>query len=215
MSLAPQLRMRFQSPELLAGGATAHIFTISVDIVVEIPLQFDNPTPGLQRLADEAIKSIGNEKNVVKLLSVKKHPNFVQSFFCTPDGIFVQRTEESLRNRLEQQNERPITKQMQHRWIKQLASAAVWLEQLDYFHSDMRPLTILLCQGHLKLCDFGNTTQRGHELPGTSSPSYRPTAEGNSPLAGPSSEQFAVGCCIYTIRTVRGQLNHLKDPEMV
>lgn len=215
-TLVPHLRKPFRSPNLLSGGATAHIFAISVDIVVKVPLQFDNPTPGLRDLADEAVKSIEHEKNMYKLIAQRRHPNFVQCFLCTADGIFLQRIEESLRTRLEQQNERPISDQAQHRWVKQIASAAVWLEQLDYFHGDLRPANILLDQGHVKLCDFGNTTKRGEELPGTSSPFYRPGSIGcASPLAGPASEQFAIGSCIYTIRTGHEPLAHLGGPEMV
>ncbi|KAH7317666.1 kinase-like domain-containing protein [Rhexocercosporidium sp. MPI-PUGE-AT-0058] len=120
---------------------------------------------------------------------------------------------ESLQTRLKEQNERPITDQMQHRWIKQFASAAAWLEQLDYFHGDMRPGNILLDgSGHVKLCDFGNTTKRGEELPATTYPYYRLRVDRSSPLAGPASEQFAMGSCIYTIRTGHEPLDHLKRP---
>lgn len=81
---------------------------------------------------------------------------------------------ESLRSRLAQHKERPISEQLQHRWIKQLASAVAWLEQLDYFHGDMRPANILLdVAGNVMLCDFGNATRRGEELPGATDPFYR------------------------------------------
>lgn len=213
----PELRLPFKRKglDVVAGGSTGFIFAVSAGIVVKIALQFDNPTYGLQCLTDDSREAMEHEKNIYKLLSTKKHPNFVQSFLCTPDGIFLPRMKESLQTRLEQQNGRPIAEQMQHRWIKQLASATVWLEQLDYFHGDMRIGNILLDDaGHVKLCDFGNTTKRGEKLSGAQWPYHRPRSDHHSPLAGPASEQFAMGSCIYTIRSGHEPLDHLKGHEI-
>ncbi|KAI9848519.1 MAG: hypothetical protein M1837_007188 [Sclerophora amabilis] len=216
LAVGGSLRIPFLSPTHLDGGATSHVFAVSTNIVIKIARRFDHPTPDQRIHSDEAIESVEREKSIYELLGVHRHPNFVQSFLCTTDGIFLQRLPETLHARLLRQEEDPSTEPMQHMWIKQLASAATWLERLDYFHGDMRPSNILLDgAGHVKLCDFGNTTKRGEQLPGASYPFYRVTAKFDAPIAGPASEQFAMASCIYTIRRGHEPLHQLDGPQTV
>ncbi|KAH8912340.1 hypothetical protein BR93DRAFT_922306 [Coniochaeta sp. PMI_546] len=93
----------------------------------------------------------------------------------------------------------PIPEQRQFRWVQEIASATSWLESLDYFHGDLRPDNILLDTGeHVKLCDFGRASKRGCKIEVATYPFYRPCEDA---VAGPAHEQFAVGSCIYNIRT--------------
>jgi len=86
-----------------------------------------------------------------------------------------------------------------------------WLEGLDYFHGHLRPRNIPLdATGNDKICDFGNMTRRGQEYPGATDPFNRSIPA----HAGPVGEQFAIGSCIYNIRTGHEPLYHLKDLEL-
>jgi serine/threonine protein kinase len=53
----------------------------------------------------------------------------------------------------------------QERWIRQLVSAAAWLETLGYAHGDLRPQNILLDQSsNIVVTDSNATVKRGAEL---------------------------------------------------
>ena len=216
----PRLRVPFSSPEILASGASGFIFTVSDNVVVKIPLRFDDPTPDLQISSDDALKSFDRERILYSLLSSddgpNRHPNFVQCFLETENFLFLQRLDMSLQTRLEQKTPLLIPDRTQYHWIRQIVSAVVWLERFDLFHGDLRPANILLdAASHIKLCDFGNATARGEGLPGVSYPFYRPTANFDAPIAGPVSEQFALASCIYSIRMGHEPLNNLSGPEQV
>lgn len=221
MSITTSLRFPFKGYgskryEFIAVGGTGCIFSISANIVVKAALQFENPTDGHKHLAKCALEDFEYEKEVCKQLWTESHPNIVQGFLCTPNAIFMQRMSETLGARLAQQKERPISERLHHRWFKQIASATVWLEKLDYFHGDLRPPNILLdADDHVKLCDFGNATKRGQELIAVTDPYYRMLPDRQSPLAGPASEQFAVGSCVYTIRMGHEPLEHLDGLERI
>lgn len=51
---------------------------------------------------------------------------------------------DTLERRLSRRFETPISEGRQFRWAQEIASAASWLETLDYFHGDLRPENILL-----------------------------------------------------------------------
>lgn len=94
-------------------------------------------------------------------------------------------------------------------------SAAVWLESLEYVHSDIQPANILLNgKEDVKLCDFNSTVHPGKELEVVTAPFCKLTND-ELPLAGVESEQFAISSCIYTIRTGNEPLHDIKGPEVV
>lgn len=202
---------------MLTGGATSFIFAASPTLVVKVAMEFDDPPPSLLALSHAALASVAREKKIYRLLDAHPHPNILRSLLRTTAGIFLPRLPTSLRARLElPPPAAPPPPHLQHRWIRQLASAAAWLESLALFHGDLQPANILLDSAdHVQLCDFGSTTHRGAELLTATSPFYRPRP-GDKPLrAGPETEQFAVGSCIYAIRTGAEPLAHLDGPAMV
>jgi len=224
MSLETPFKSLYES---VGFGGAACVFTVagSADIVVKVPFRFDIRNisdPRSQKRykdhEDSAIKDFEHEMNVYKVLSTKPHQNVLQPFLLiSPHAIFLPRMKESLESRLHQQNERPITVQMQHRWIKQIASGAAWLEHLDYFHCDFGPPNLLLDEDdHIKICDFGNAMERGEKIPGMQVPFYKALPLDHERLpAGPATEQFAIGSCIYMIRTGNEPLGHLDWPEQL
>lgn len=114
-------------------------------------------------------------------------------------AIFMKFEPNTLERRLSRRFATPILEKRQFCWIKEIASAASWLESLDYFHGDLRPENILLGEiEHVKVCDFGRAQKRGCKVEVATYPFYRP---GKNAVAGPAHEQVAIGSCIHTIRT--------------
>ena len=109
--------------------------------------------------------------------------------------------------------ERPISEQLQHRWSRQLVNATAWLERSDYFHCDIRLVIVLLdLADHVKLCDFGNATKQGEELPSATEPFYGLKPDGqHSSVGAPVSSSP----CIHTIRMGHQPLHHLSWREIM
>ena len=132
------------------------------------------------------------------------HPNIVQCFMSNSEAVFMMYEPDSLAKLLERQRFEhldPTPELLQFLWIRQLASVAAWLVELDYFHGDMQPANVLLeAADHVKVCDFERTTKRSLKIPAVTWPFYRPTEAGPI-VAGPTNEQFSIGSCIYTIRS--------------
>jgi serine/threonine protein kinase len=126
-------------------------------------------------------------------------------------AIFMKFEPDTLERRLSRRFETPIPEARQFRWIKEIASAASWLESLDYFHGDLRLENILLDETeHVKVCDFGRAMKRGCKIDVATYPFYCPA---KNPVAGPAHEQFAIGSCIYTIRTGEVPYGQWETPE--
>lgn len=92
--------------------------------------------------------------------------------------------------------------------MKELASAAAWLESLGLTHGDIKPANLLLdADNHLKLADFDNTNAVGTEVEVGTPPYARSlgdeagTLRGTFGFLGPRTEQFAIGSVFcYIIR---------------
>lgn len=192
--------------DFLAEGTTAHIYIINKFVVLKVPIRYNNPDT--TDIADHAagVESIEHEKAIYKVLNERefKHPNILHCILAIPEGIFFERLETTLEFRNRNREKEPVSEGTVMRWIKQLASAEVYLENLGFIHGDLRPANILLTiEDHLKLCDFDSTVKPGEQLqtatPGFSQVSdlrtFRPCT------ASSSSEQLAIGSCIYTIAT--------------
>ena len=80
----------------------------------------------------------------------------------------------------------------------------------------MRPGNILLdAADTIKLGDFDATVKTGEELLVTAPPFCKLNEDYEAPLAGAISEQYALGSCIYTIRTGHEPFHDVDGPVMV
>lgn len=149
------------------------VFKISDAIALKTPLRFDFSNLGsehterdLKRLRERnesSVKAMEREKAIYDLLAESPHPNITQSILCGPEGIFLERMETSLLARMAQPH--PIDLRLKFCWVKELTSAAAWLEKLGIVHGDLRPPNLLLCHcEHLKLVHFDNAVKIGESL---------------------------------------------------
>ena len=140
------------------------------------------------------------ERNVYDVLRARPaHPNIVQYFLSTDVALFLKFEPDTLWKRLGRRADSPVPDEQQLRRVLEIASAAAWLERLDYFHGDLRPENILLdAAEHVKVCDFGRTAKGGTKIDVATYPFYRPD---DKAVAGAAHEQFSIGSCAFNIRT--------------
>ncbi|KAG9946455.1 hypothetical protein KCU85_g6508, partial [Aureobasidium melanogenum] len=184
----------------LSTGGAGSVHEITSQIVFKIPIMFEdeNQTKHSRVWMKENIERLEKEKQVYKFLDLHPHPHLLQSILCTPEGIFMPRLETTLAARLS--SETPSL-ELQERWIRQLVSAAAWLEKLGYAHGDLRPHNILLDKwSNIVVADFDGTVPIGEELKLATLPFCKVDEEFETLPAGPETEQFSLGSCIYNIR---------------
>lgn len=196
--------------EFISRGSAGQVFAISDRIVFKCPTLFIDPAPEQSQESEESIEKIEREKSVYRVLMRYHHTNLVRAILCAPEGIFMQRLKCTLRARLDSHAEHLIESVVQYRWIRQLASAVEWLERLGYAHGDLRPANILI-----KLGDFDSTVRFGEQLLVTSAPFCKLEGDYEAPIAGTVSEQYAIGSCIYNIRTGLEPFHDISGPVMV
>jgi serine/threonine protein kinase len=210
------LRMPFRSlssDNLIARGAAGHVFAVSDTAVFKCPTIFDNPAPCQQDESEESILQVNNEKSVYDTLMQHPHPHIVHGILCVPEGFFMQRMEMTLENRLRLS---PSTSETQERWIRQLVGAVAWLEELGYVHGDLRPGNIMLDRHqNIKVGDFDATVKRGDKLLAFTEPFCKPSHDYDTLPAGPLTEQFSLGSCIYNIRFGHPPFDDLESPVRV
>jgi len=196
------------SPYLLTLGGTGLIFQLNEFVVVKIPRDPGEP--------DHA-----TEQRVSDVLEVHHppHPNLLQSLLRVPGATFLERLPGGdLASLLrDQQTKDPKTQQvlavakvpstdLTFHWMKELASAAAWLEGIGLAHCDIRPPNILLdADNHAVLCDFDRTIAIGERLEAGMEPFARLLgSEGGGDVgtygkAGARTEQFAFGSIFYSL----------------
>lgn len=163
---------------------------------------------------EESAQKIQREKTIYEIFTKNQHPNIVHAILLIPEGIFMERLEATLDTRLSELS--AISSTVKYRWIRQLVSAVTWIEGLGYVHGDLRPANILLdSQDNIRVGDFDATVQRGEELLVASEPYCKLNAKFELPLAGPQTEQFALGSCIYAMRFGHKPFHHLDPPARV
>lgn len=200
----------------LSRGSAGQIFAINDNIVFKCPTQFTDPAPEQAQESKESGEKIEREKSMYKVLMQHQHGNIVRGILCAPEGIFLERLEWTLRAYLDSHTESPISFETQSRWIQQLASAMEWLERLGYAHGDLRPANILLdARDMIKVADFDSTVRIGEPLLVATAPFCKLEGDYKTPLAGAVSEQYAVGSCIYNIRTGHEPFHDIDGPLMV
>lgn len=196
-----------QSPSrLLSLGSTGITFKLSKSIAVK------KVRPGQEA-------HFANERNVFKILALHPSPYIIQSFYQTQKSIFLEYLPGGDLAALVRQGQRRdpstqrvlgVTKRLPPEhclcWMRQLVSAASWLEQLGLAHCDIRPANMLLCdRGWAKLADFDRTLRVGDLLLSGTEPFSRLLGEegglicGTYGSAGYQTEQFAVGSVFYTL----------------
>ncbi|KAL2131888.1 hypothetical protein VTI74DRAFT_4473 [Chaetomium olivicolor] len=197
----------------LNRGGYGHILRLAdTPIVLKISHRIVNGTAANEARAAENLEILRRERALYEALAITPpHPNIVQYFLSTDIAIFMKFEPETLERRLSCQLATSLPAERQFRWIKKIASAASWLERLDYFHGDLRLESILLDETEqVKICDFGRPKKRGMEGRGGDIPFLSPA---KNAVAGPAHEQFAVGSCIYTIRTGEAPYGHWETPD--
>ena len=204
------------SETFIARGSAGQVFAISSRIVFKCPTLFINPAPDQARESEESVQKIEHEKAVYNILMQHQHRNIVRGLLCIPEGIFLQRLECTLHACLENHQASSIRLDRQCRWIRQITSATQFLESLGYVHGDLRPANILLdAMDTIKVGDFDSTVKRGEQLLVTTVPFCKLSDDYEPPLAGAMSEQYAVGSCIYNIRTGHQPYHNVAGPVMV
>lgn len=89
----------------------------------------------------------------------------------------------------------------------------LWLEKIGYAHGDLRlddiPIDV---NKDVKIADFDATVEICSELLAGTLPWAKEDAQGNCPQAGPETEQFSLGSCMFNIRYGRAPYAELESP---
>ncbi|KAL5324992.1 hypothetical protein ACEPPN_006114 [Leptodophora sp. 'Broadleaf-Isolate-01'] len=189
--------------DFLAGGAAAHVYVINSAVVLKVPIRYNNPDT--TDIADYAggVESLEHEKAIYEVLNEQrfKHRNLLRCILTIPEGIFPERLATTLEFRNRNREKEPVSESTAIRWTAQLVSAEVYLEELGYIHGDLRPANILLTkEDHV---DFDATVRPGERLR-TATPGFSQVADLKTfqlCMASCSSEQLAIGSCIFAIGT--------------
>ena len=171
-----------------------------------MPIRYNNPDA--TDIADYAggIESLDHEKAIYEVLNEResKHPNLLRCIMAIPEGIFLERLLTTLEFRNRIRESQPVSESTAIRWTAQLVSAEAYLEELGYIHGDLRPANILLTkEDHVKLCDFDATVRPGERLR-TATPGFSQVSDLKTfqpCIASCSSEQLAIGSCVFAIGT--------------
>lgn len=185
---------------IISQGGAGQVFAISKNVAFKCPITFesDNLSPESRQEMEQNIEKVENEKRIYDLLKVHPHPHLLYGVLCVPEGIFLPLLETTLAHRLAMSTP---SSDVQERWICQLVSAAAWLEKLGYVHGDLRPENILIDKvGDIRVADFDAAVTAGSELQLATLPFCKVDENFEPPAAGPESEQFSLGSCIYNIR---------------
>ncbi|THY07689.1 hypothetical protein D6D02_04965 [Aureobasidium pullulans] len=138
------------------------------------------------------------------MASYGRHPNVPCAILCIPEGIFLPRMKTTLYQYLKDNPLLCADTELQNRWISQLIS---------YAHGDLRlddiPIDV---NKDVKIADFDATVEIGSELLAGALPWAKEDAQGNCPQAGPETEQFSLGSCMFNIRYGRAPYAELESP---
>lgn len=160
-----------------------------------------------------------HEQTIFELLDQAPCPYIIQSFFHGSDVTFMQ----LLGNGTLQQRMTMIN-MPRHvlPWMQQLSEAVACIESLGYAHGDINPRNILLDdEDQLKLVDFDHARKIGDDLEVGYEPYVRfrnwsETYKGGAyGIAGPITEQFALGSIFWYITRGAELYDELEGPEML
>ncbi|KAL8830707.1 MAG: hypothetical protein Q9170_005614 [Blastenia crenularia] len=188
--------------DCLGHGSSGIVFTVNANIAVKTACRYDIHPPEYAEEENRSILRIKEESAVFSILADRKnwHPNITLSFLYGPDYIFMERAQEDLYYHVTEKD--PIKLHEIYLFLRELVDAISWLEQLGIVHADVRPPNILLSRdGHVKLCDFDNSCFFGQYIQAGNEPYYQQLDDFSYGIAGPTSEQGAIGCCAYFMCT--------------
>lgn len=160
---------------------------------------------------------IPHEQMIFELLDRAPCPYIIQSFFHGPDITFMQLFHHgTLHQRMTMMNEPRYVLP----WIQQLSDAVACIESFGYAHGDLNPRNILIDdEDNLKLVDFDHALKIGDDLDVGYEPYVRfhneRTTGGNYGIAGPITEQFALGSIFWYITRGIQLYADLQGPEQV
>ncbi|PGH14262.1 serine/threonine protein kinase [Polytolypa hystricis UAMH7299] len=185
---------------LLSTGSRCLVFSVNREIVLKCALtpQPHAPLGFTEALfCDESFWSLEREKFIYDILALDPHPNILQSVLVCLEGVFLPRMWAPLLiDRLEQDH--PLSSTTTFRWIREILSAMRHLEKHGFTHGALSPHNIFIDENdHVKLFDFGDSARIGQPV----SLFNPPYSDAVQEIAGPGTEQFAFGSCMYTILT--------------
>ncbi|KAM3537074.1 hypothetical protein ARSEF1564_010001 [Beauveria bassiana] len=183
-------------------GGHSVVLRISSGIVAKVCLK-----PGDERLR--------HEQKIFESLAETKCPHVIRCYLQTPDVSFLELLENgTLHDRMSISKPRPILP-----WMLQLSRAAACLETLGYSHGDINPQNILIGEDdQLKLIDFDHSTKVGDELDVGYEPyvrQHRKLIGGVYGVAGPVTEQFALGSVFWYMTRGSELYSELEGPDQV
>lgn len=185
-------------------GGHSILLSITDNIVAKVSLKPGGP-------------HVSHEQTIFELLDQRPCSHIVQTFLRCPDITFM----ESLKNGTLHERMSMVNKPLPIlQWMQQLADAAACLESLGYVHGDINPSNILFNdKDQLKLVDFDHSLKIGDDLDVGYEPYVRSRKRGQMGgdygIAGPITEQLAIGS-IFWFMTRGTELYHeLEGPEQV
>ncbi|KAL9038367.1 MAG: hypothetical protein Q9214_005305 [Letrouitia sp. 1 TL-2023] len=186
-------------------GAHSVLLSITEHIAAKVPFYSGNI-------------HLRHEQTIFELLDRAPCPYIIQSFFRGPDITFMQ----LLRNGTLHQRMTMLNKPRHVLpWIQQLSDAVACIESLGYAHGDINPQNILLDDDdQLKLVDFDHARKIGDDVEVGYEPYVRFHRHGTANgaiygIAGPITEQFALGSIFWYITRGAELYADLEGPEQV
>jgi serine/threonine protein kinase len=180
------------------------LLSITEDIAAKVSLQSDGP-------------HLRHEQTILELVGKAKCPDIIEVFLCRPDITFMH----LLRNGTLHQRVITVPKKCPVlQWMQELADAVACLESLGYAHGDINPRNVLVDDDdHLKLIDFDHACKIGDDLDVGYAPYVRSQRlgepGGNYGVAGPVTEQFALGSVFWFITRRTELYADLEGPDKV
>jgi serine/threonine protein kinase len=156
-----------------------------------------------------------HEQKIFDLLGQSEDPHVILCFLCAVDVNFLELVPNgTLHDRMTINKPRPILHSM-----LQLSRAAACLETLGYAHGDINPQNILLTDNdQVKLIDFDHSLRVGEMLDVGYEPyvrQHRELAGGIYGVAGPVTEQFALGSVFWYMTRGSELYSKLEGPDQV
>ncbi|MCJ1255433.1 hypothetical protein MMC24_003249 [Lignoscripta atroalba] len=201
-----QLLTDCPSSSIFGIGGHSVLLAITDDIIAKVSLK-----PGGRH--------VSHEQTIFSLLDRRAPcPHIVQTFLRRPDITFMQLLANGTlheRMAMAKNTSRPIL-----RWMQQLADAVACVESLGYAHGDINPRNLLFDDhDQLKLVDFDHALKIGDDLDVGYEPYVRSSRigqpGGDYGVAGPATEQFALGSTFWYMTRGTELYDELDGPEQV